>query len=264
MSHDSNVLQVAAMLGQSPRTVVFTGAGISTESGIPDFRSPGGVWARFQPVDFQDFLTSGTARHEHWRQKGALYPHFRDAQPNAGHLVLARWEACGVLSAVITQNIDGLHQAAGSRRVLELHGTARAIECLSCAARFEPESMIEEFLATDVVPDCPHCGGWLKTSTVSFGQTLPEQVLAESVELSRASNLFLAIGSSLVVEPAASLPIIAKRAGAKLVIVNRDPTDQDESADVVLRDSIGGVLTAIDRAIDQLGSTLSSPSTSSS
>lgn len=237
---------LAAWMERSRHVIAFTGAGISTESGVPDFRSPGGIWSKVQPVEFQDFLSSSTARHEYWRQKGALFEVFARAQPNDGHHVLANWESAGLLQAVITQNIDGLHQLAGSQRVLELHGTARAIVCLACDARFEPGPLIREFLETDIVPDCAHCGGWLKSATVSFGQNLPERVLVESVDLSRGSDLFLAIGSSLVVEPAASLPRIAKKAGARLVIINREVTDQDASADLILRDSIGTVLEGIE------------------
>jgi len=248
MQETQGMETLADWIESSRQLVAFTGAGISTESGIPDFRSPGGIWSKVQPVDFQDFLASSAARHEYWRQKGALFDEFAQAQPNVGHRVLARWESVGRLRAVITQNIDGLHQQAGSQRVFELHGTARAIVCLTCEARFEPEPLMREFLATDIVPNCQHCGGWLKSATVSFGQNLPERVLVESVELSRGSDLFLAIGSSLVVEPAASLPRIAKKAGARLVIINREATDQDAAANLVFRESIGAVLAGVESA----------------
>ena len=240
--------ELAGWLVHARRVIAFTGAGISTESGIPDFRSPGGIWSKVQPVDFQDFLASSAARHEYWRQKGAMYEEFAQARPNVGHQVLAAWESAGLLQAVITQNIDGLHQLAGSKRVLELHGTAREIVCLACDERFEPEPLMREFLASDVVPNCPHCGGWLKSATVSFGQSLPERVLLDSIDLSRGSDLFLAIGSSLVDEPAASLPRIARKAGAKLVIINREATDQDASAQLVIRGSIGAALSAVESA----------------
>lgn len=226
--------------------MAFTGAGISTESGIPDFRSPGGIWSKSQPVMFQDFLASAEARHEYWRQKSQAHRGFAEAEPNDGHRVLARWEERGWLRAVITQNIDGLHQAAGGNHVLELHGTARQIACLSCRARFDPQPFVERFLETDVVPECPECGGLLKHATISFGQSLPPEVLQEATELSRQSDLFLAMGSSLVVEPAASLPRLARDSGAKLVIINRDPTGQDGSADVVLHAGIGAALVGID------------------
>ena len=249
MSDPENWNQVAVWLGEAGSAVAFTGAGISTESGIPDFRSPGGVWSKYQPVMYQEFLASAEARHEYWRQKCESHPDFVAAGPNAGHRVLARWEGAGRLGGVITQNIDGLHQDAGSRNVLELHGTNRAIACLDCLRRFDPEPLVEQFLRTDAVPDCPNCGGPLKHATISFGQALPPDVLEEAIRRSQQCGLFLAIGSSLVVEPAASLPRLAKRAGARLVILNRDPTGQDEIADLVLRAPIGATLSGIDELV---------------
>ena len=249
MSEQDDWRRVAQWLTEAPSAVAFTGAGISTESGIPDFRSPGGVWSKTQPVMYQDFLASADARREYWRQKCVSHGDFADARPNAGHLALARWEQRGLLRGVITQNIDGLHQDAGNTNVLELHGTARYVACLACDWRREAGPLVEEFLATREVPDCPACGGLLKHATVSFGQTLPPGVLEEAVRLSEASTLFLAIGSSLVVEPAASLPRLAKRAGARLVIVNRDPTEQDGHADLVIRGSIGRALASIDEML---------------
>jgi NAD-dependent deacetylase len=237
---------IAQWLAQSSATVAFTGAGISTESGIPDFRSPGGIWAKYQPVYFDDFMAHESSRQEYWRQKSEGLRDFADAKPNVGHRALAHWEASGRLSAVITQNIDELHQQAGSQRVLELHGTTRKIACMDCGERFELEPYTSLFLVTGRVPDCPSCEGRLKHATVSFGQSLPQEVLAEAVALSQQAELFFAIGSSLVVEPAASLPRIAKQHGARLVIINRDPTPLDASADAVLHASIGEVLTAID------------------
>ncbi|MHC4180024.1 MAG: SIR2 family NAD-dependent protein deacylase [Planctomycetota bacterium] len=239
--------QVAGWLREARRGVAFTGAGISTESGIPDFRSPGGIWSRSQPVLYEDFLSSAEARHEYWRQKSHSHADFAAAEPNDGHRALARWEARGWLKGLITQNIDGLHQAAGSRNVLELHGTAREIACLSCRARFDPAPLVQQFLETEVVPECPECGGLLKHATISFGQSLPADVLQEAIGWSRQCDLFLAMGSSLVVEPAASLPRLAGSSGAHLVIINREPTDQDDRADVVLRAGIGRTLLGIDR-----------------
>lgn len=246
---DSNIERVAGWLAQAQRAVVFTGAGISTESGIPDFRSPGGVWSRNQPVYYDDFLRSAEARFEYWRQKAEMSGDFLDAEPNVAHRAIARWEETGRVAAVVTQNIDGLHQAAGSRRVLELHGTARWIDCLDCHQRYEPVPLIEAFRAEQSVPPCPACGGRLKSATISFGQALPGDVLQESNALAAESDLFLAIGSSLVVYPAAGLPEVARRAGAKLVIINRDPTDFDSVADAVIHESIGSTLTAIDAAL---------------
>lgn len=203
------------------------------------------VWAKYQPVYFQEFLASAEARRESWRQKVEAYAEFARAKPNPGHCCLADWEARGWLRGVVTQNIDGLHQLAGSRQVLELHGTAREVECLTCGARTPPEPWMEEFRQTDRPPVCPQCGGWLKSATVSFGQALPEDVLSQAVEWSREADLMIALGSSLVVEPAASLPRIARKHGARLVIVNRDPTDQDAAADAVIHAGIGQTLSAI-------------------
>lgn len=243
--------QVAEWLRSASSAVVFTGAGMSTESGIPDFRSPGGIWSQVTPVYFDDFVASAAARHEYWRQKCAAYRDFAQAEPNVGHRILAAWEAANRVQAVITQNIDGLHQAGGSRRVLELHGTARAIACIDCGARFEPGPLVEEFLATDRVPPCGACGGRLKSATISFGQALPVNVLEEACDLASSCDLLLAMGSSLVVEPAASLPRMARGAGARLVIINREPTPQDASADLVLRGSIGEILAEIDAWLDE-------------
>jgi len=244
---DKTLQQVAEWLRQAESAVAFTGAGISTESGIPDFRSPGGIWSKAQPVMFQDYLASADARLEYWRQKCRACREFADAAPNRGHRVLAEWERGGKLAGVITQNIDGLHQMAGSRHVLELHGTARQIACLSCESRFDTMPYAEQFLADGVVPECPNCGGLLKHATVSFGQALPGDVLEEAAQLARQCDLFLAMGSSLVVEPAASLPRLAQQSGARLVIINRDPTGQDEPADAVVHAAIGETLSAIDK-----------------
>ncbi len=246
----STIERVAGWLAEARRAVVFTGAGMSTESGIPDFRSPGGVWSQNRPVYYDEFLKSAEARFEYWRQKSLAAGDFERAEPNAGHRVIAGWEQRGRIVGVITQNIDGLHQQAGNRRVLELHGTARWIACVDCQARFEPMPLIEEFRENQAVPPCPTCGGRLKSATISFGQALPSDVLDESVALAEASDLFFAIGSSLVVHPAAGLPELARRAGARLVIINRDPTDLDSAAHAVIREPIGSTLTQIDQATE--------------
>ncbi len=238
--------QLADWLGAAKKAVCFTGAGISTESGIPDFRSPGGIWATSKPVYFDDFLASAAARHEYWRQKAVAHRDFAESQPNAGHRVLARWERDGLIQGVITQNIDGLHQDAGSRKVLELHGTARWIACLDCGDRQPADPLVEQFLREDAVPTCSQCGGLLKHATVSFGQMLPEDVLAEAIALSGGADLFLALGSSLVVSPANELPKLASREGGRLVIINRDPTPLDAIADLVIHDAIGKTLVAVE------------------
>ncbi|HEV3340585.1 MAG TPA: Sir2 family NAD-dependent protein deacetylase [Pirellulales bacterium] len=227
-------LQIARWLAESGQSVAFTGAGISTESGIPDFRSPGGIWTKYRTIYFQEFLASPEARLEYWRQKAEGQLDFSRAEPNLGHQTLARWESAGRLQAVITQNIDGLHARAGSRGVLELHGTAREVSCLDCLARYAADEMVGRFQQTGAVPSCPSCGSDLmKHATVSFGQNLPPAVLQEAFALARRTRLLFAIGSSLVVEPAASIPRAAKESGARLVIINRDPTPLDAIADVV-------------------------------
>jgi NAD-dependent deacetylase len=248
----SEIAQVARWLAEARTAVAFTGAGISTESGIPDFRSPGGVWSRYRTVYFQEFVANAEARYEYWRQKAEAHRDFADALPNLGHAVLARWQAAGRIGPIVTQNIDGLHQAAGCREVLELHGTARHVACLDCGRREPADPAVARFLATARPPACEACGGWLKHATVSFGQSLPEEVLAASIGLARRADLFLAIGSSLVVEPAASLPRIAREHGARLVIVNRDETPLDPRAHLVLRAGIGQTLEAIARELSVL------------
>ncbi|MCA9062755.1 MAG: Sir2 family NAD-dependent protein deacetylase [Planctomycetaceae bacterium] len=241
---DENSLpHAAAILGdwvrQSTSTVAFTGAGISTESGIPDFRSPGGVWSRYRTVYFQEFCDDADARYEYWRQKAEAHQDFASATPNITHTTLANLEQQGSLRGVITQNIDGLHQAAGSRQVQELHGTARQVSCLDCGWIDNADPWVARFLADDRVPDCPECGGRLKHATVSFGQSMPAEVMQTSASWSRQAKLFLAMGSSLVVEPAASLPRLAVQSGAKLVIINRDPTPLDYMAHLIVHTPLG-------------------------
>lgn len=237
---------VANWLRAAEQAVAFTGAGISTESGIPDFRSPNGVWARTQPVYYDQFLESADAQYEYWRQKAITHHEFLASRPNVGHAMLATWEQSGRLRGVVTQNIDGLHQEAGSRQVVELHGTARFVACLECRARFDADPFVRHFEENDEVPPCPKCGGLLKHATISFGQTLDPQTIETAVAWSKSADLFLAIGSSLVVEPAASLPRIAQKHGSRLVIINRDPTPLDRLADVVVHAEIGPTLSAID------------------
>ncbi len=241
--------QIAAWLAEARSAVAFTGAGISTESGIPDFRSPGGIWSQSTPVYYDEFLASADARYEYWRQKAIAHRDFADSEPNAGHLTLAKWQQGGRLHGVITQNIDGLHQIAGSTDVVELHGTAREISCLDCSVRYDAGPLVAKFLECGTTPECAGCGGRLKHATISFGQSLDPRVLDQADRWCRSADLFLALGSSLVVEPAASLPRLAKAHGARLVIINRDPTDQDTLADAVVHESIGAALTAIDKLL---------------
>lgn len=242
--------RIATWLAQAERAAVFTGAGISTESGIPDFRSPGGVWSKYRTVYYDEFMASAEARHEYWRQKAEGHRDFADAAPNAGHRVIADWERSGLIVGVITQNIDGLHQLAGNENVLELHGTARQILCQDCGARYDAQPLVGEFLSTNVVPECRECtNGRLKHATVSFGQQLPVDVLEQAAQWCQQADLMFAIGSSLVVSPAADLPRIAKQSGSRLVIVNRDETPLDEIADEVIREPIGSTLTCIHRTL---------------
>lgn len=244
--------RIAGWLAQSQRTVVFTGAGISTESGIPDFRSPGGVWSKYRTVYYDEFMASAEARHEYWRQKSEAHRDFADAQPNDGHRVIAKWEKAGWIVGVISQNIDGLHQLAGNEQVLELHGSAREILCQDCGARYDTDPLVEEFLETDIVPECRQCAtGRLKHATISFGQPLTSEIIEQAAQWCQQADLMFAIGSSLVVSPAADLPRIAQQCGSKLVIINRDETPLDAIADEVVQEPIGTTLSAIDRSLNE-------------
>ncbi|MBO0763213.1 MAG: Sir2 family NAD-dependent protein deacetylase [Hyphomicrobiaceae bacterium] len=232
------------MIADARNAVAFTGAGISTESGIPDFRSPGGIWTRHQPIPFGEFLASVEARRETWRRKFATQATIEMATPNAGHRALAKLVAQGKMSAVITQNIDGLHQASGipGDKVIELHGNTTYAVCLDCRRRYELEWVREIFADNEQLPVCTDCGGHVKTATISFGQPMPEAEMERAHAATLGADLFIVLGSSLVVYPAAGLPLLAKRNGARLVIVNRDPTDQDEMADLLIHAEIGATM----------------------
>jgi NAD-dependent deacetylase len=232
------------MIGDAERIVAFTGAGISTESGIPDFRSPGGIWSKYKPIEFGDFLASAEARREAWRRKFASDETMRKATPNAGHRALARLVEQGKMSAVVTQNIDGLHQASGvpDDKVIELHGNSTYAACLYCRRRYALDWVREMFAVDEQLPLCTVCGGIIKTATISFGQAMPELEMERAREVTLAADLFIVLGSSLVVYPAAGFPILAKRNGSRLVIVNREPTDQDELADLVINAEIGSTM----------------------
>jgi NAD-dependent protein deacetylase/lipoamidase len=231
----------AARLKQSRAVVFFTGAGISTESGVPDFRSPGGVWSKYQPVLFPDFLASEAARVQHWQLKKATYELFKSVKPNVGHYAIGEFEQRGQLLGLITQNIDGLHKIAGSSesRLVELHGTDRLVTCLKCAKRFAPVDVYETWHEGLPTPTCDSCGGYLKSANVSFGQSMPIEAMQRAQRWSEEAEIFIVIGSSLQVQPAATFPVIAKRAGALLAIVNRDPTPLDDLADFVHNGAIG-------------------------
>jgi NAD-dependent deacetylase len=237
----------AQLIAGARRIVAFTGAGISTESGIPDFRSPGGIWSRYRPIDFSEFVSSEEARRESWRRKFATDEVMRKATPNAGHRALARLVEQGRMSAVITQNVDGLHQASGipDEKIIELHGNATYASCLDCGDRYELEAIKIGFQKDETLPHCTRCEGMVKTATISFGQSMPEIAMMRAQQETLACDLFIVLGSSLVVYPAAAFPMMAKRNGAKLAIVNRDPTDQDDGADVVLHREIGPTMSRV-------------------
>jgi NAD-dependent deacetylase len=222
----------------------FTGAGISTESGVPDFRSPDSPWMQNKPIPFDAFLRSREARREAWRRKFTMDDLYRDAQPSRGHAALASLVRQGKMSAVITQNIDGLHHRSGipSERVIELHGNGTYATCLACGVRHELDWVRARFESDGEPPDCSSCGGIVKAATISFGQAMPEAALRRAHEVALACDLFLVVGSSLVVYPAASLPVLAKENGAALVIINREATPHDEIADLVIRRDIGTML----------------------
>jgi NAD-dependent deacetylase len=223
----------------------FTGAGISTECGIPDFRSPGGRWTQNRPIPFEEFLASQEMRDEAWRRRFAMEQEFSAARPGRGHLALASLYRGGKIPAVVTQNIDNLHQASGfaPEHVVELHGNTTYATCLDCGLRHELAWVRQTFDgAGGRAPDCSSCGGLIKTATVSFGQAMPEAAMRRAGELTASCDLFLAIGSSLVVWPAAGFPLMAKQNGARLVIVNREATEFDQVADLVVRHDIGAVL----------------------
>jgi len=246
MATDPEIAELAQAIDRARRAVVFTGAGISTESGIPDFRSPGGIWTRMAPIDFSDFLASEEARRETWRRRFAMEETFRSAAPNRGHRSVAELVRCGKAAAVITQNIDGLHQASGiaDDRVIELHGNTTYAHCLDCKARYELEALRLAFDRAGEAPVCDDCGGFVKTATISFGQAMPQEAMRRAEIETLAADLFIVLGSSLVVYPAAGFPELAKHNGAALVIINREPTGLDTIADLVLNRPIGETLGA--------------------
>jgi NAD-dependent deacetylase len=223
---DTAIVRLSEMIHEAGSIVPFTGAGISTECGIPDFRSPGGLWTKNKPIPFDEFLGSQEARNESWRRRFAMSEQFGDARPGRGHRALASLYRIGKVPGVVTQNIDNLHQASGiaPQHVVELHGNTTYAACVDCA------------------PDCPECGGFIKTATISFGQAMPEDAMRRAEKLALSCDLFVAIGSSLLVWPAAGFPLMAKRNAARLIIINREPTEFDELADLVVHQDIGTVL----------------------
>jgi len=239
--------RLKTMIDDARRVAIFTGAGISTESGIPDFRSPGGVWSRMSPIYFQEFVSSEAKRREAWERAFAGRAGWTGREPNAGHYACARLVASSKSRAVITQNVDNLHHLAGvpTDQVIELHGNASYARCLDCGLRHELADLKALYKATGDLPCCRACGGIVKTATISFGQAMPEGPMARARDEALACDLFLVLGSSLVVFPAAGFPLLAKDNGAQLAIVNREPTEQDVIADLVLHDEIGPVMSEV-------------------
>lgn len=246
--------RLAEFLRTARKTVVFTGAGISTESGIPDFRSPGGIWTQMAPIPFDVFVSSAEMRREAWRRRFAMEEMFARVRTNAGHEAVAALVTRGAVSHVITQNIDDLHQMSGipAEQIIELHGNTRYAKCLNCGARSDLAPIRTHFETYGEAPDCVACGGLLKTATISFGQAMPELEMERAERATHACDLFLVLGSSLVVYPAAGFPLMAKRGGAKLAIINREPTELDSLADLVLHTEIGPTLAA---TLDELDKT---------
>lgn len=243
MPVDTDMDDFAHLIDAAQRVVVFTGAGISTESGIPDFRSPGGTWTKMKPIDFSDFLRSDAARRETWRRRFEMEDVLIKATPNRGHRAVAELIRRGKASSVITQNIDGLHQDSGipDDKVIELHGNTTYAHCLDCSQRYDIGALRVDFERDRIVPSCA-CGGWVKTATISFGQSMPAREMQLAQRETLTADLFVVIGSSLVVYPAAGFPELAKRNGAALVILNRDQTPLDEVADLVINRAIGDTM----------------------
>lgn len=236
----------AEMIRAANRVMVFTGAGISTESGIPDFRSPGGVWSKMQPIYFQDFVADREARRESWRRVFRRTAGWTGAKPNEGHEVIARLVETGKVTSVVTQNVDNLHQDSGvpNDQVIEVHGNATYAKCLTCSKRYEIDALAPRFEADEDIT-CDFCTGLIKTATISFGQPMPEDELTRAAAEAERCDLCLVLGSSLVVYPAADIPLLAVRTGSRMAIINREPTEQDPVADLVLHDEIGPTLTIV-------------------
>ena len=246
---DNTVKELAGYIAGSQKLVIFTGAGVSTESGIPDFRSPGGVWEKFDPNEFtfQKFMGSEESRQKSWAMSKEFYKTLSEAEPNAAHLGIVELEQMGKLNCIITQNVDNLHQKAGNspEKVIELHGTAVWVDCLKCGKRYA-RAVIQEWLDDGVeVPLCGDCGGILKQATISFGQSMPVEETAEAEKRSRRSDLFIVIGSSLVVQPAALMPMFAKQGNSLLAIINMSETPYDNKADIIIIGKAGEVFEQI-------------------
>jgi NAD-dependent deacetylase len=233
--------EFASRIRQTREVVVFTGAGISTESGIPDFRSPGGIWTRYRPVTYQEYISSEEARIEAWKRRLETYQAHKNAKPNIGHYFVQSLHVQGKLIGLITQNVDGLHSMTGlpDEKIVELHGTNRKIICLSCGKSFDPDEIINSLVGNFTSPKCDACGGILKQATISFGQAMPQEAMRQAQEWTERARIFIVMGSSLQVQPAASFPVLAKHNGSLLAIINREPGPLDDMADFVENGAIG-------------------------
>jgi NAD-dependent deacetylase len=249
---NEKIALIASKLRKGGKNIVFTGAGISTESGIPDYRSQGGIWDKFRPVYFDEFMSSREARSEYWRRWQELYQGIQQARPNAGHTAIARLDQMGLLEALITQNVDGLHQEAGlaDGKIIELHGNTRRIRCMSCRNITATEEIKARLNSGEPAPAC-ECGGYLKPDTISFGQAMPLDAVEKAAVLSQTCDFFLVVGSTLLVQPAAHMPVYAKQNNAFLAIVNLSDTPCDNMCDVLIRDKAGDVLQRIVREVEK-------------
>ena len=243
---DSRLEKGMKMIQNAKKILVFTGAGLSTESGIPDFRSPGGIWERYDPSDFyfRKIVSDTRAREKYWEMSTEFYDTMKDAQPNPAHLAIKTLEDAGKLLAVVTQNIDSLHHKAGNDpdNIIELHGTAFSVSCLDCKESYERDEIERRLRSGIKAPSCDACGGILKPDTISFGQSMPEEKMARSINLAEECDLCMVLGSSLVVQPAAFVPAHAERSGASLMIIHRAPTPLDGEAHMVISMSVSRAL----------------------
>ncbi len=237
---------------QKGKVVFFTGAGISTESGIKDYRSQGGIWDKFKPVYFDEFMAKKESRIEYWRRKTLLNEEMKNAKPNSAHIALTKLNELGLLEVVITQNIDGLHQLTGlpDDKIIELHGNTTKVRCMTCSNISPLEDAIQRIKNGDLAPEC-QCGGYLKPDTISFGQSMPEEKVLKAVNFSKTATLFIAIGSTLVVQPAASMPLYAKQNNAFFCIINLSKTPYDDQSDLLIRDKAGEVMGTVINYIEK-------------
>ena len=249
---EEQIKLIAEKIKQRGKNIVFTGAGISTESGIPDYRSQGGIWDKFRPVYFDEFMSSRDAREEYWKRWKELYKGITRAEPNSGHSAIAQLYQMGLLEAVITQNVDGLHQESGlaDDKIIELHGNTRRIRCMACRKITSTQETHRRLESGDTAPECD-CGGYLKPDTISFGQAMPVVEVEKAAAFSQTCDFFLVVGSTLLVQPAAHMPVYAKQNQAFLAIVNLSETPCDEMCDVLIRDKAGEVLQKVVQEVEK-------------